>query len=265
MKAISAFLAAWGVALCLVVPGAGQNQPATKPGATAVDRLAGRWTLDDNNSLDDQKNWRRPVSQRPTTLDTPAGLANPLSGWKPPQTPATPPAPAPQTPQQAPPPSQPVSPQPPLNPKSDTSSRRRMDEATHRRTMRDLLEIAEGYVVRPEADRVTVTDDLGRALVFMLDGRKTKHRLGGTEFTSRSRWEDARLTVDIEAEAGFKMSQVFLPAEDGAALFVGMVVTKPQFTPALKNIQRVYRRAPSATPAALNAASRSRHLLQRPH
>ena len=132
--------------------------------------------------------------------------------------------------------------------------------------LRDLLEIAESYSVTIDAGRATFTDDLERVLVFSLNGRKEKHRLAATEFEARTAWDGARLTIDIEAYGGFRMSQVYVPSEDGQSLFVAMVVQKPKFTPPIKNVTRVYRRAAaSSTPASLNASARSRHLLQRPH
>ena len=255
-------IAAVAVLVCAAAPGAQQPMPQPAPvRAGAVDRLVGRWTFDDSISLEDQKNWRRPVNSR-SPLDQPngfGGLSLPQGG----QTPSVPPP-------QSPMPQQPPMPQSPqqqggVQTPRPSSSTRGSQEPMLRRTLRDLFEIAERYGVRVEQDRVTFTDDLDRVLVFTLDGKKQKHRLGATDFTSKASWDGVRLTLNLEAPYGFQMTQVFVPSEDGDSLFEAMVVLKPKFTPPIKNVQRVYRRvAASSTPAIANASWRSRHLLQRP-
>jgi hypothetical protein len=239
-------LVAMGVLVCATGALARQEpagaNPTTGPKAGPPEKLVGQWVFDDDESIEDQRNWRRPVgSGRPAVLNptgnsgvqrTPSGMGSSI--------------PTPQG----------VRRYPTANMSFDSA---------FRRTLRDLLEIAESYAIKVEDGRATVTDDLDRALVFTLNGRKEKHRLAATEFEARSTWDGVRLALDVEAYGGFRMSQVFQPSEDGQALFVAMVVQKPKFTPPIKNITRVYRRATSSTPASLNASARSRHLLQRPH
>ncbi len=240
-------LTAVGVLVCAVSTSAQQQPAATSatptPKVSAPDRLAGQWVFDDDESIEDQRNWRRPVGNgRSAVLNPP-----PISGRQ------QPPGDMGQSSGMNP---QGVRRYPSANSSFDTA---------FRRTLRDLLEIAETYSVKVDAGRATFTDDLERALVFTLNGRKEKHRLAATEFDARSTWDGVRLTLNIEAYGGFRMSQVFQPSEDGQSLFVAMVVQKPTFTPPIKNVTRVYRRAAaSSTPASLNASARSRHLLQRP-
>lgn len=111
-----------------------------------------------------------------------------------------------------------------------------------RRALRDLLEVAQSYTLSVHDKDVTITDDLDRATTYATDGHREKHQFGATEFDSRTTWDRALLSQQIDALDMIKMSQVFMPSEDGRSLFIWIKVDKPDMTPPIKPITRVYSR-----------------------
>ncbi len=113
-----------------------------------------------------------------------------------------------------------------------------------RRVMRDLLELAQQYVIEVSADTVTLSDDLQRSTTFATDGRREKHRAGASEYESRTMWNaDNQLVQELTHGKDVKVSLIWLPANEAKALFVWIKVEKPTFTPPIKDIKRVYLRA----------------------
>ena len=123
-----------------------------------------------------------------------------------------------------------------------------------RRALRDLLEIAQSYTLAVHEKDVTITDDLGRSTTYATDGRREKHQFGATEFDARTTWDHALLSQQIEALDLIRMSQVFMPSEDGRSLFIWIKVEKPEMNPPIKPITRVYSRTVPAPGVAKRAA-----------
>jgi hypothetical protein len=119
-----------------------------------------------------------------------------------------------------------------------------------RRALRDLLEIAQSYTLAVREKDVTITDDLGRSTTYATDGRREKHQFGATEFDARTTWDHALLSQQIEAMDLIRMTQVFMPSEDGRSLFIWIKVEKPEMNPPIKPITRVYSRTAPAPGAA---------------
>jgi hypothetical protein len=116
-----------------------------------------------------------------------------------------------------------------------------------RRALRDLLEIAQSYKFLVHDHDVTITDDLDRSTTYGTDGHREKHQFGATEFDVRTTWDKTLLSQQVEAVDLIKLSQVFMPSEDGRSLFLWIKVEKPEMTPAIKPITRVYSRAAPAS------------------
>lgn len=237
-SAVRDVLAGLGVLTCVTVALAGQRQtqpPAAAPAAAAAQppsSLAGSWEFDDDQSKEDQRNWRRPVGAprpfptQPTGGGFPGGGGGyPGGGYGGGSGGVVPPLGGGQSGGYLP------------RPTSSTF------ETELRRALRDLLEVAESFEIALKGDQVVITDDLDRTFTYTTDGRKEKYRVGATDFAAKTSWDGAMLKQDIEAIGGFHMTQVFLPTEDGQGMFISIRVDKPAFTPPIKPITRTYRRA----------------------
>ena len=203
--------------------GAGAALPAERAAA-----LAGTWELNEAASQDDQRNWRRPVgSSNPLAGPGGGGGGGRRSGGD-----GMPPSmggggwggggfggggyiPRPSS---------------------------GVYEADLRRALRDLLEVAGSLQIELKPEQVVVTDDLERTLTFSTIGRKEKHRIGATNFQARAAWDGGVFKLDIESVGDFRMTQAFVPSEDGQTLFVSITVERPEFKPPIKPITRTYRR-----------------------
>ena len=215
-------LAGLGVVACVAGMSAVQEPQSPAPEANSSPvKLAGSWEYSEDASKEDPRNWRRPVgSTQP--LANPGGFpaGGPDGGGR---RPAGDPGwgggggfiPRPASAQ---------------------------FEGDLRRALRDLLEVAETFDIVLKPDQVVITDDLDRTLTFSTTGKKEKHRIGATNFETKTVWEGAILKQDIEAIGGFHMTQVYFPSADGQTLFVSMTVDKPEFKPPIKPITRTYRR-----------------------
>jgi hypothetical protein len=126
------------------------------------------------------------------------------------------------------------------------SKARRRIEVQALTAMRDLLELSEHLDFTVEAGRVTVLDDLQRRLSYATNGKRETHQLGTTEFTSRTRWSETALMQTFEVGPHFQMTEALVPSEDRSRLFVVLKVTRPTLSPPVKNIERVYTRAPKS-------------------
>jgi len=110
-----------------------------------------------------------------------------------------------------------------------------------RRALRDLLEVAERYVIKIESDRVTITDDLERTQVYLANGKKEKHVVGATKFETTTEWQ-GRVLVQHITSGVLHLSQVFVPTDDGQALFVSFRLEKPELAQPVKPVMRAYSR-----------------------
>lgn len=211
-------------------PPAGQ-QPVPELTPAEVEQIrrgmAGSWQFDNDESKDDERNWRRPVSPTPTApINTPGGggASMPTPGGGQVGTGRWP------------------------DPNESQAGRRTtstlfVNDAA--RALRDLLEVAEKYAIQIGPEAVTFTDDLGRVFKFSLTAEKEKHRIGATEFFATTRWDGMYLVQEITALGQLKISQIFLPSSDQKSLFLWIKVEKPLFTPRIKDITRVYTRVSS--------------------
>ena len=236
-RALRHVLVGLGVFACVAGGSARQASPTSPsaqapsasgpPPAERAANLAGSWEFDDGQSKEDQRNWRRPVgAARPIPSNTGGrggGFPGSSAGY----------------------PGGPGGMMPPMGgggggfvPRPSSAAY----DTELRRALRDLLEVAAGYEIALKQDQVIITDDLERTLTFSTSGKKEKHRIGATNFESRTSWDGGLLMQDIEAVGGFHMSQVFFPAEDGQSMFVSIRVDKPDFKPPIKPITRTYRR-----------------------
>jgi len=208
---------------CVTTAAARQSAVATPPTASAAARLgpdvlAGRWTFDDKDSHEDQRNWRRPVADDTQALTGPHAAPPAVGGWMP-------------------------GPGVPMSAAGPRSSAGIFDNDV-RRAMRDLLELASSYKISLGDSIVTITDDLEHTTTFATDGRKEKHTQGATEYESRTIWNaDGQLMQDVTWTKELRVSEVWFPGDNGASLFVWIKVLKPTFTPPVKDIRRAYVRA----------------------
>jgi hypothetical protein len=221
-------LAAALSALCVSVIAARQAPaPQTSPTVTPAPKLpttslAGTWSFDEKSTYEDQRNWRRPVAAD-TRVPT-AGVPSPSGGS------STYGAGSP-------------GPGLPLGYGGSRSAAGLFDNDV-RRAIRDLLEPAPMFVIDVGNDTVTLSDDLQRATTFSTDGRREKHRSGATEYESKTFWnEDNQLVQELSRGKDLKVSLVWLPANEGKALFLWIKIEKPVFTPPIKDIKRVYLKA----------------------
>jgi hypothetical protein len=224
-RAVRQVLAGLGVVASVAFVSAKQAAQSAVPDAapSAPTRLAGSWEYSDDDSKEDPRNWRRPVSARP--MVNPGGFPGGGPDGAPPRPRGEPMGwsgggfvPRPSSAQ---------------------------FEGDLRRALRDLLEVAETFDIVLKSDQVVITDDLDRTLTFSTNGKKEKQRIGATNFEAKTRWEGDLLKQDIEAIGGFHMLQVYFPSADGQTLFVSMTVDKPEFKPPIKPITRTYRRTGS--------------------
>ena len=210
------------VVACATTLAARQSPVATPNAALPVrlgpDALAGRWTFDDKDSREDQRNWRRPVADDTQALTGPRATPPAVGLWTP-------------------------GPGVPMNSAGPRSSAGVFDNDV-RRAMRDLLELAPSYAISIGDGTVTITDDLERKTTFATDGRKEKHMQGATEYESHTTWNaDGQLVQDVSWTKELRISEIWFPGDDGASLFVWMKVLKPTFTPPVKDIRRTYTKA----------------------
>lgn len=226
-KRMHVVLAASLSALCVSVPAAQQPQtPQAGPVVTPAPRLpatalAGTWAFDEKGTFEDQRNWRRPVVGDATAprAGSPASSGSSTFGTGSP------------------------GPGVPLGYGGPRSAAGLFDNDV-RRAMRDLLELAQQYTIDVGNDTVTLSDDLQRATTFATDGRREKHRLGATEYESKTSWNaDNQLVQEWSRGKDLKVHVIWLPANEGNALFVWIKVEKPTFTPPIKDIKRVYVKA----------------------
>lgn len=119
-------------------------------------------------------------------------------------------------------------------------------QAELRALARDLLEVPESlrFDVTPAA--VTITDDLGRAMVLPTSAgdqqKPQKYQVSASRFEARAVWAGAVLRKEISGVRGFKMTETFTLSQDGRRLFVIVRVgdEKPGTRPVGAN--RVYDR-----------------------
>ena len=192
--------------------------PAPKLPTTA---LAGTWAFDEKGTFEDQRNWRRPVVGDATVphAGSPASSGSSAYGTGSP------------------------GPGVPLGYGGTRSALGLLDNDI-RRAVRDLLELAQQYTIDVGNDTVTLSDDLQRVTTFATDGRREKHRSGATEYESTTSWNtDNQLVQELSRGKDLKVQLIWLPANEGQALFVWIKVEKPTFTPPIKDIKRVYVKA----------------------
>lgn len=218
-------LAAALSALCVSAVAAQQpSTPQTGPVVTPTPKLpmtalAGTWTFDEKGTSEDQRNWRRPVAAdaavtRPGSTPSSGGSSTYGTG-----------SPGPGV---------------PLGYGGPRSASGLFDNDV-RRAMRDLLELAQQVTIDVGNDTVTLGDDLQRSTTFATDGRREKHRSGATEYESKTSWNaDNQLVQELSRGKDLKVQLIWLPANEGKAMFVWIKVEKPAFTPPIKDIKRVY-------------------------
>jgi hypothetical protein len=212
----------------LSVPGAGavvaqQAAPQERPAVAPAPKLptlalAGTWTFDEKGTFEDPRNWRRPV-----VADSGVPRAGSLSSSGGSTYGSGSPGPG-----------------VPLGYGGPRSAAGLFDNDI-RRAVRDLLEPAATYVIDVGNDTVTLNDDLQRATTFATDGRREKHRSGATQYESKTSWNaDNQLVQELSHGRDLKVSLIWLPANEGKALFVWIKIEKPVFTPPIRDIKRVY-------------------------
>jgi hypothetical protein len=206
-RPVGAGLAALAIIAWVPVGAAGRGPAQLAAPQANGAAVVGAWQLDRARTADSQETWRRSVDAMRANEQVPPGNdADPLA----------------------------------------TALMRQIDSPDWRlRTaMRDLLEVAERLDFRVGQGKVTITDDLDRALTFATGGDREKHQLAATEFHARTKWNGEALTQDISADL-LALSVVYLPSDDGRALLMSIKVVRPQFSPPFKEITRIYVRRPS--------------------
>ena len=208
-----------GVCVITAQQASPQDRPAIAPAPKLPPiALAGTWTLDEKGTFEDQRNWRRPVAAEtgvPRAGSPTAGGSSTNGTGSP-------------------------GPGVPLGYGGPRAAAALFDNDI-RRAVRDLLEPATTYVIDVGNDTVTLNDDLQRVTTFATDGRREKHHSGATEYESKTSWNaDNQLVQELSRGKDLKVSLIWLPANEGKALFLWIKIEKPVFTPPVKDIKRVY-------------------------
>jgi hypothetical protein len=92
------------------------------------------------------------------------------------------------------------------------------EEMRHAQAIRRRLsEIPLRLIISRSGDSVTFVDEIGRSQTLKADGKKQDRLTGDGEFTSKARFEGARLVVE-EDFGGRKLIMTFTPLLEGGAL-----------------------------------------------
>ena len=82
---------------------------------------------------------------------------------------------------------------------------------------RRLSEIPLRLIISRNGDSVTIVDEIGRSQTLKADGKKQDRLTGDGEFTSKARFEGAKLVVE-EDFGGPKLVTTFSPLLEGGEL-----------------------------------------------
>jgi hypothetical protein len=130
--------------------------------------------------------------------------------------------------------------------KPDEDNLRRI-EAIRRR----LTDIPDRLIITRSADGVSITDGFGRSYSLKTDGKKQDRVTGDGEFTSKSRFDSAKLIVEDDFD-GPKVTTTYTPILDGGEITRLVVTLKAENMPgsarerlagprgAAREIRRVY-------------------------
>ena len=93
------------------------------------------------------------------------------------------------------------------------------DDEVHRAQVirRRLSEIPLRLIISRNGDSVTIVDEIGRSQTLKADGKKQDRLTGDGEFTSKARFEGAKLVVE-EDFGGPKLITTFSPLLEGGEL-----------------------------------------------
>jgi len=93
------------------------------------------------------------------------------------------------------------------------------DSEMHRAQVirRRLSEVPLRLIISRNGESVTIVDEIGRSQTLKADGKKQDRLTGDGEFTSKTRFEDAKLVVE-EDFGGPKLITTFTPLLEGGEL-----------------------------------------------
>jgi hypothetical protein len=95
---------------------------------------------------------------------------------------------------------------------------------------RRLGEVPMRLLITRSGDRVTIVDELGRGYTLNADGKKQERVTGDGEFTSKARFEAAKLVVE-EDFGGPKLVTTYTPVLEGGELLRLEVTVKAENMP----------------------------------
>jgi hypothetical protein len=95
------------------------------------------------------------------------------------------------------------------------------------------------------ASAVTFTDEQGRALTFMTDGKKEKTTLGGSQLETTTKWEGPLLVSDRDLGKGRKMTSTYSIVPTTKQLLVRVEFERSPGQPGPFEIKQVYNRVAS--------------------
>jgi hypothetical protein len=130
--------------------------------------------------------------------------------------------------------------------KPDEDNLRRVDAIRRRMT-----DVPDRLIITRSSDSVSITDGFGRSYTLKTDGKKQDRVTGDGEFTSKSRFDSAKLVVEDDFD-GPKVTTTYTPILDGGEITRLVVTLKAENMPdsarqrlagprgAAREIRRVY-------------------------
>lgn len=124
-------------------------------------------------------------------------------------------------------------------------SQQQLQQLRLRAIYRELTVRPQTLTITATLDKATFVDDDDVERVVLLNGKKDKLDLGTTVLDSRSRWDVAALTIELEAGSQLKLTEVFELSPTARQLLVTLKTgdgSNPRRGQSQSYVQRVYDR-----------------------
>lgn len=112
----------------------------------------------------------------------------------------------------------------------------------NRSLTRDLLEVPESLAISVTPGAVTFVDDLLRERAYPTTGERSKYQLGAARFNATVEWNGPQLVKRIDAADGFRMTETYFLSDDAKRLFVIVRVGSNRKNAPIMGVNRVYDR-----------------------